>query len=99
MEIDQIEGQEKDQTHEVQKRVSHGFVGGHRQYGAEGRNESDPFQQTDLRKDHRQAEKQRAEDEERARREAEEAERLENERRAAQSANPEWWDNGSGDKK
>ncbi|MBQ7320461.1 MAG: ATP-dependent zinc metalloprotease FtsH [Clostridia bacterium] len=51
------------------------------------------------RKSREDNEKKRAEDEERARREAEEAERLENERRAAQSANPEWWDNGSGDKK
>ena len=36
-------------------------------------------------------ERRRAENEERERREAEERERLENERRAAQSANPEWW--------
>ena len=37
-------------------------------------------------------ERKRRENEERERREAEERERLENERRAAQSANPEWWD-------
>jgi cell division protease FtsH len=36
-------------------------------------------------------ERKRRENEERERREAEERERLENERRAAQSANPEWW--------
>ena len=36
--------------------------------------------------------RKRRENEERERREAEERERLENERRAAQSANPEWWD-------
>ena len=35
--------------------------------------------------------RKRRENEERERREAEERERLENERRAAQSANPEWW--------
>ena len=43
------------------------------------------------RKSREDNEKKRAENEERERREAEERERQENERRAAQSANPEWW--------
>ena len=45
------------------------------------------------RKSREDNEKKRAENEERERREAEERERLENERRAAQSSNPEWWNN------
>ena len=43
------------------------------------------------RKSREDNEKKRAENEERERREAEERERQENERRAAQSSNPEWW--------
>ena len=43
------------------------------------------------RKSREDNEKKRAENEERERREAEERERQETERRAAQSANPEWW--------
>ena len=43
-------------------------------------------------------ERKRLENEERERREAEERERLENERRAAQSANPEWWNDSDQNK-
>jgi len=54
------------------------------------------------RKSREDNERKRLENEERERREAEERERLENERRAAQSANPEWWnesDSNDKDKK
>ena len=54
------------------------------------------------RKSREDNERKRRENEERERREAEERERLENERRAAQSANPEWWnesDQNQNDKK
>ena len=54
------------------------------------------------RKSREDNERKRLENEEREHREAEERERLENERRAAQSANPEWWnesDSNDKDKK